>query len=99
MSPSDVIPPEVVLENDEWVGIHDVLIVLDSRQVVEHELVTDARYEGDTGGENQECSVEHLSFPGVFFPIIRHFFKSRVYLDQISITQEFLFCMYEYFFR
>ena len=52
-----VIAPEVMLKYHERIGICDVLVVLDSREVVKHKLVTDPGYEGDTGGEDKEDDV------------------------------------------
>ena len=55
---SDVLAPEIVLKDPEWIGIRHVLVVLDSREVVKHELVTDPRHEGEAGREDQQSGVQ-----------------------------------------
>ena len=56
---SDVLPPEVVLEDPDRVRSRDVLIVPDSRDVIKHKLVTEPGDKRETRGEDQEGQVHY----------------------------------------
>ena len=70
---SDVLPPEVVLEDPDWVRSRDVLIVPDSRDVIKHKLVTEPGDKGETGGEDQEGQVHYGIAEQVPNFFVRHF--------------------------
>lgn len=58
--PSDVLAPEVMKKEVGWILAGDILVVLDSGNVIKDKLITDTSQEWQCGCQNQENCLSKI---------------------------------------